>query len=1035
MRMRQSRLFRKLLAYGLCASMALTGLYVPAAASASEIVDGGGKDPVEAVTKKIHVSLGAPNYYSADRYRLSDLTISCDDDQKIYMATVTVNNGSVEVQKNPELYTLLTDIHDENHQIFTMTFTSGLNSAQAQTILRQNVTFSPEGEEQNVKIKVDGNRTNLKDADTITSKVDKDGKMHYYSFVSVPAQAGDGSEITWLEAYNAAKTMYFGGMQGYLVTVTSKEEDEILDNLTTQDGWSGGARFARADGNLDADTSDDIVKDEDGRFSLSNVYRWMCGPEAGKIYFYGKTSQYDTSIETDYGDTQANKNDQLLAAGGYTHWQLNEPNNNYRYDDTADGVEYCMEVHYQQNQGWNDYANEGNWQPVQGYFVEFGGYDNEDNDGNLIVDEGKGDETKVDTKNITILPIPNAQQSEYEGKDVFGPFDRYTDSEGCKYPAKYKVSLNGKTYTFTVTQDNSFFAVKGTDENGQDYDFTGEQIQVKQVGDGNKTFDSGYQNVYLAKKGSLRYNLGDGVFSTVKKTEYTSADDSIADGAAIVLPSAGDVTRTGYTLTGWVGSDGKSYAVGDHLSFDGEGMAFTAVYTPDQYTLKENLDHTGSMTTTDKVTYGETFSTVYTPDKGYDLPKSKDDITVIIDGKKYTDFVYDPDTGGLTIPGKDVTGKIEITLSSVKAGEPTATPSVKPSASATTSVKPSASVAPSVKPSASAAPSVKPSASAAPSVKPSASVAPSVKPSASAAPSVKPSASAAPNVKPSASAVPSVKPSASAVPSVKPSAGVVPSAKPSESTAPSANPGVTPTVPALPAASAPAGTQTAAPVPPVLDPNVPAGPKSDDEMTDPGAFNLSGKVLGYNVPTITVNKILTPGNKYRLLLKNLKGAKIECASTNKKVATINKKGVIRAKKKGKATLVLSLRKGNYICQYYVKLNCRKGAKINYSAKKFEVKFKKPVIVHYNFVPVGKSRTITLTNLPEGTVLKFKSMNKKICTVKAKGKNAGKVIGKKGGHTYVRITATTPAGDRYMWYQLIRIDDGKKRAIPYLTVVH
>ena len=49
--------------------------------------------------------------------------------------------------------------------------------------------------------------------------------------------------ISWAESYNRAKSYYLEGMRGYLVTITSRDEDLALDAITTQAAWSGGARF------------------------------------------------------------------------------------------------------------------------------------------------------------------------------------------------------------------------------------------------------------------------------------------------------------------------------------------------------------------------------------------------------------------------------------------------------------------------------------------------------------------------------------------------------------------------------------------------------------------------------------------------------------------------------------------------------------------------------------------------------------------------------------------------------------------------
>lgn len=73
-------------------------------------------------------------------------------------------------------------------------------------------------------------------------------------------------------------------------------------------------------------------------------------------------------------------------------------------------------------------------------------------------------------------------------------------------------------------------------------------------------------------------------------------------------------------------------------------------------------------------------------------------------------------------------------------------------------------------------------------------------------------------------------------------------------------------------------------------------------------------------PRLNCKKVtLVQGKKKRLKVRNLKkGRKVKWYSTKKSVATVSKKGVVKAKKKGKATIVAKVGKKKYRCKVIVK---------------------------------------------------------------------------------------------------------------------
>ena len=112
--------------------------------------------------------------------------------------------------------------------------------------------------------------------------------------------------------------------------------------------------------------------------------------------------------------------------------------------------------------------------------------------------------------------------------------------------------------------------------------------------------------------------------------------------------------------------------------------------------------------------------------------------------------------------------------------------------------------------------------------------------------------------------------------------------------------------------------------------------------------------------------------------------KVKFKSSNKKVASVSSKGVVTAKKAGKAVIMA------YLAQYpEISVLCQ------ITVKNPELKVSTASIT----VKKGKKVSITATAIPEGKVT-FTSANQKIATVSSKGV----VKGKKKGSTTVTVSA-------------------------------
>ncbi len=142
---------------------------------------------------------------------------------------------------------------------------------------------------------------------------------HYYLYV---AQQG----IHWDAARDAAEASTYYGLQGYLATILSEDEAQLIGEQALGTGWIGG--------------TDEAVE---------GVWRWVTGPEAGTVFWNGGVN----------GSTP-----------NYAFWNNGEPNNldNEDYAHiTAPGVGVLG--------SWNDLPIAGGDSPYvpQGYIVEYGG--------------------------------------------------------------------------------------------------------------------------------------------------------------------------------------------------------------------------------------------------------------------------------------------------------------------------------------------------------------------------------------------------------------------------------------------------------------------------------------------------------------------------------------------------------------------------------------------------------------------------------------------------------------------------------------
>jgi VCBS repeat-containing protein len=254
-------------------------------------------------------------------------------------------------------------------------------------------------------------------------RVDQDGKFynpsngHYYEFVTA-------SGITWADAKTEAESRSLYGLNGYLVTVTSQDENDFITPKLGGDGWMGAS---------DAETE--------------GIWKWVTGPEAGTQFWTGDTAAGINST----GNLGSAFN------GQYANWDSSEPNNSY----PGYGEDYA---HFYQSDGkWNDFY-ENFSSGIQGYVVEYGG-------------DGFGGTTPTAALlTVTVSPVNDAPI--IGTSDIIGSF-----TEGASISTIGAITFTDVDITDNPTGSESLTSLAGLRANGTTpLSFTTEQRQALEDG-------------------------------------------------------------------------------------------------------------------------------------------------------------------------------------------------------------------------------------------------------------------------------------------------------------------------------------------------------------------------------------------------------------------------------------------------------------------------------------------------------------------------------------------------------------------------
>lgn len=158
-----------------------------------------------------------------------------------------------------------------------------------------------------------------------------------------------------------------------------------------------------------------------------------------------------------------------------------------------------------------------------------------------------------------------------------------------------------------------------------------------------------------------------------------------------------------------------------------------------------------------------------------------------------------------------------------------------------------------------------------------------------------------------------------------------------------------------------------------------------------------------NVPIFNVSKTIEWGNQYNLVLANITDdMEVSFSSSNPKIASVNKKGVIDAHKKGVAVIegTVSSKDGGY--RFKVNVSVVKGEypkTLNLKPVEEVSSLDGPVLIFYKLVDKGGTAKINVSGLPKNSQVQYKSSNKNIATVD----KDGTIKGHKKGTADIHVT--------------------------------
>lgn len=373
------------------------------------------------------VDLGPAIWTDGTHTKFSYPHVKVNATADIKILTVTVSHGTLSQEAMDGA-----SITDATHRSATW-FWSGKTSEEVRDIISKKEFTYEAGIE--VQISIDGNENIGIDSLPPNATLTQWKNGHYYLHIPTNTNPADPKEnaIAWHTAVNRALTYKLAGQQGYLVTVTDREEVEYLANIATGPVWGGGTRLTY-DGRTRINTN---INGEITRLGWGNTFYWVGGPEVGQNITELWGSGEPNNVEIDSKDI--------------IDWTFSN----------VQSPESCVRVTIYDNRfgGLNDFP-EGNRKsaPTVSYIVEFGGYADGADPGNpdaalkgMVQDAANPVEAQATINGLKYAPIADALAAANPGdtivivNKVLTACTDKTLKKGVTIEA-----LDGKTYTATA---------------------------------------------------------------------------------------------------------------------------------------------------------------------------------------------------------------------------------------------------------------------------------------------------------------------------------------------------------------------------------------------------------------------------------------------------------------------------------------------------------------------------------------------------------------------------------------------------------
>lgn len=322
---------------------------------------------------------------------------------------------------------------------------AGATAAQWQTYLRDHMTITLSDATTTKSIRMIAN------FEPVTTRYDYNSlNGHYYETVS-------GSSITWENALKAASQKTYLGMQGYLVTITSQQENDYVKSMIGTNCWIGLTSWDKYTsaaiekgphtGQRVRDVYNDFYKSHGitipaatygGSKAAPQYYYWVSGPEAGKLCSYGNSyngTYIPQTVAPDPDDSTM-----------YMNWSNNEPN--------SSGGEMCAHFYTEATPKftWNDFANDNS--NVSVYVVEYGGLESDEDDPSSDTSGGGGDVNVDIVVKVEINIDPTGETITTEADDIY-----------VGQPLAIKENVNGEYIQDATTGEYQVKTIVGRDAN------------------------------------------------------------------------------------------------------------------------------------------------------------------------------------------------------------------------------------------------------------------------------------------------------------------------------------------------------------------------------------------------------------------------------------------------------------------------------------------------------------------------------------------------------------------------------------------